>query len=382
MTMQGQLLSACKTQIEDLENAVDGLGPIPDGYDTLAKDAEVLSEIFMMIGQTRANVERFNKYANEIQSSEELPNAEKFEIRDANETLHNRMLALSTSADERQNLLHEKIIDVLTESLVALNDTVASLEEKCDEILVPDNLETVDLVERYSTLEDLLNRLIACDMSLKDIKGLGKAADNFMILESGEPDDIMREIEKRNVFINHVQQMAREKRSRIYGLMVYTFKRRIEELDNLLSSIEEGLKEETESSQDIQSVLGKIKNNESSLQELDDIQKNGEEVTLQVNEIIESNVISEQDKVELQEKNSSFVDHLSEVFTALKMQHNNLNQSFSSVVKDKLAELREWLNLMDKRREGDDQIGPDSMTIKKQITEMNVSLLHFLKNPL
>ena len=52
---------------------------------------------------------------------------------------------------------------------------------------------------------------------------------------------------------------------------------------------------------------------------------------------------------------------------------SSLNQSLSSVVKDKLAELREWLNLMDKRREGDDQIGPDSMTIKKQITEMNVS---------
>ena len=83
-----------------------------------------------------------------------------------------------------------------------------------------------------------------------------------MILESGEPDDIMREIENRNIFINHVQQMAREKRSRIYGLMVYTFKRRIEELDNLLSSIEEGLKEETESNQDIPSVLAKIKNNE------------------------------------------------------------------------------------------------------------------------
>ena len=61
---------------------------------------------------------------------------------------------------------------------------------------------------------------------------------------------------------------------------------------------------------------------QSSLQELDDIQKNGEEVTLQVNEIIEANVIAEQDKSELQEKNSAFVDHLSEVFTALKMQHN------------------------------------------------------------
>ena len=58
----------------------------------------------MMIGQTRANVARFDKYANEIQTSEDLSNAEKFEVRDANETLHHRILALSSKADERQNL--------------------------------------------------------------------------------------------------------------------------------------------------------------------------------------------------------------------------------------------------------------------------------------
>lgn len=49
--------------------------------------------------------------------------------------------------------LHEKIIDVLTESLVALNDTIGSLEMKCDELAVPDNLDTADLVERHSSLE-------------------------------------------------------------------------------------------------------------------------------------------------------------------------------------------------------------------------------------
>ena len=51
----------------------------------------------------------------------------------------------------------------------------------------------------------------------------------------------------------------------------------------------------------------------------------------------------------------------------------SLKQSFTSIVKDRLEELREWLDMMEKRREGDDQIGPDSMTIKKQLVEMNVS---------
>lgn len=49
--------------------------------------------------------------------------------------------------------------------------------------------------------------------------------------------------------------------------------------------------------------------------------------------------------------------------------------SFAAIVKEKLTELREWLDMMGKRREGDDLIGPDSMTIKKQIVEMNVSTI-------
>ena len=58
----------------------------------------------MMIGQTRGNIARFDKYANDLQASEELPVAEKFEVREANESLHNRILAVSTSADERKSL--------------------------------------------------------------------------------------------------------------------------------------------------------------------------------------------------------------------------------------------------------------------------------------
>ena len=41
--MQGQLLTVCKSQIEGLENMLKGLGPISDGYETLAKDADDLS---------------------------------------------------------------------------------------------------------------------------------------------------------------------------------------------------------------------------------------------------------------------------------------------------------------------------------------------------
>ncbi len=37
--------------------------------------------------------------------------------------------------------------------MVALSDTVGNLEEKCDEISVPDNLDTIDLVERNMNLE-------------------------------------------------------------------------------------------------------------------------------------------------------------------------------------------------------------------------------------
>ena len=43
---------------------------------------------------------------------------------------------------------------------------------------------------------------------------------------------------------------------------------------------------------------------------------------MQVNEIIESQVIAVQDKEELQTKNAKFVDHLSDVFTALKLENN------------------------------------------------------------
>ncbi len=49
--------------------------------------------------------------------------------------------------------IHDKIVDVLTESMVALYETVSNLEEKCDDIKVPDDLETIDLVDKYMTLE-------------------------------------------------------------------------------------------------------------------------------------------------------------------------------------------------------------------------------------
>ncbi|XP_065057845.1 utrophin-like isoform X2 [Rhopilema esculentum] len=370
--MQGQLLSVCIDQIDNIENVINGLNPISDGFDTLAKDAEELSELFMMIGQTRANIARFDKYANDLQTSEELPNTAKFEVRETNEMLHSRIVSVSTKADKRKLTLHEKVIDVLTESLVALHDTTSSLEQKCDDLAIPDNLETVDLVERHATLEDILNRLIACDVSLKDIEHLGQVADNCMVLETGEPEDITKEIETRKLFIDHVQRLAREKRSRIYGLMVYTFKRRVGELDKLLGNIEEGLTDNSSTTIMIPNALEYMRENEASLQELDDIQKEGEEVTLQVTELIESSAVSEQDKIELQERSRNFVDHLSEVLTSLKIENNNLKQAFSSAVKEKLLELREWLDMMQKRRESDDQVGPDSMAIKKQMTEMSV----------
>ncbi len=53
----------------------------------------------------------------------------------------------------------------------------------------------------------------------------------------------------------------------------------------------------------------------------------------------------------------------------------SLKQGLTAAVKDKLNELQEWVDMMNRRREGDDQIGPDSMTIKKQITEMSVSFV-------
>ena len=41
--MQGQLLSVCVDQMDNIESLVNGLNPISDGFDTLAKDAEELS---------------------------------------------------------------------------------------------------------------------------------------------------------------------------------------------------------------------------------------------------------------------------------------------------------------------------------------------------
>lgn len=58
----------------------------------------------MMIGQTRGNVARFNKYANDLQTSEELSVPAKLEVREANEILHNRITTISANADERKML--------------------------------------------------------------------------------------------------------------------------------------------------------------------------------------------------------------------------------------------------------------------------------------
>ncbi len=66
--------------------------------------------------------------------------------------------------------------------------------------------------------QDISRRLIACDVSLRDIESLGKAAESNMILEAGEGEDIGRENAKRKLFIDHVQQMAREKKSRYASL--------------------------------------------------------------------------------------------------------------------------------------------------------------------
>ena len=83
-----------------------------------------------------------------------------------------------------------------------------------------------------------------------------------MLLDSGEPEDVANEIEARKAFIAHVQLMAREKKSRIYGLMVYSFKQRLEELDKLLTSMEDGLADESKTVPDIQTALERMKNNE------------------------------------------------------------------------------------------------------------------------
>ena len=110
--------------------------------------------------------------------------------------------------------------------------------------------------------QDILNRLQACEASLSDIEILGSAADNTMILESGEPEDIYKEIELRREFIRHVQLIAREKKPRIYGLMVYSFLQRFDELNKLLTNIEDGVNDEKGVNQDIQAVLEQMRNNE------------------------------------------------------------------------------------------------------------------------
>jgi len=370
--MQGQLLSVCNNQINGLADTLNSLGPIADDYETLAKDADDLSELFIMIGQTRANVERFDKYAKELQSSDDLIDSAKIELMEANELLHSRIASIAAGADERKSLLHEKIIDVLTESLVALSDTVGKLETKCDEMSVPDSLQTDELVEKFSSLEDILNRLQACEASLSDIEILGSAADNTMILESGEPEDIYKEIELRREFIRHVQLIAREKKPRIYGLMVYSFLQRFDELNKLLTNIEDGVNDEKGVNQDIQAVLEQMRNNEASIEELEAIQKSGEELTMQVSEITGSQMLSTQDQEELATKNSRFVDHLYEVLTTLKLKKNSIKESFAIVLKEKLNELRDWLEMMKKRRQSYDQIELDNNTIKNQIEEIKL----------
>ena len=58
----------------------------------------------MMIGQTKANVERFDKYAKDVQTSEDLPVSGKFEVREAAEMLHMRITSVTTNAEERKSL--------------------------------------------------------------------------------------------------------------------------------------------------------------------------------------------------------------------------------------------------------------------------------------
>ena len=57
-----------------------------------------------MIGQTRANVERFDKYAKELQSSDDLIDSAKVELMEANELLHTRIASIAAGADERKSL--------------------------------------------------------------------------------------------------------------------------------------------------------------------------------------------------------------------------------------------------------------------------------------
>ena len=43
--MQGELLTVCRSQVDGLESMLKGFGPISDGFETLAKDADNLSVI-------------------------------------------------------------------------------------------------------------------------------------------------------------------------------------------------------------------------------------------------------------------------------------------------------------------------------------------------
>lgn len=45
--MQGQLLSVCVSQMDNLESTLKDLGQISDDYETLAKDAEDISVIYI-----------------------------------------------------------------------------------------------------------------------------------------------------------------------------------------------------------------------------------------------------------------------------------------------------------------------------------------------
>ena len=47
--MQGQLLSVCNNQINGLADTLNSLGPIADDYETLAKDADDLSVMLILL---------------------------------------------------------------------------------------------------------------------------------------------------------------------------------------------------------------------------------------------------------------------------------------------------------------------------------------------
>ena len=57
-----------------------------------------------MIGQIKANVVQFDRYVNDQQSSQDIPNSRKFEVRESNEMLQTRMHDVESIADERKIL--------------------------------------------------------------------------------------------------------------------------------------------------------------------------------------------------------------------------------------------------------------------------------------